>query len=277
MRASILAVGTLSLVGLGCAGLDSIVPPVGSDGVPVPVRDDDPTPDPEPDPQPDPQPRRAAPADSPYPEMVGWVGHGVDADAEDFWVPTSGGQVVSWDGAVWSDVAVGGTFAGVTRKGTVDLTFTGLSDVPWCGSTRSAATFSAPEAVAGPVWIATAAPEARPSAPREIREATATRRLFKVAAGAEVDIQRTGGSGRTVVEWGGGRPWFAPFEAAGADLRTGTSPGASWPTLVLHRDNQLSILFRIHGDQTLAFEWVRIIGRKGESLGRTELAAAGCG
>jgi hypothetical protein len=248
-------------VTLGCSGLAVVEEPV-----PVPV--------PAPLPDPDPQPKPAAPASDPFAEVDGWIGHAVELEpGERWWVPRSGGAVVAWDAAPWVDVRPGASFVGLTGGGPIDLVFTGVTEVGWCSGTRAAATFSATvEVAAGAVWIVKEVERSRPLAPRESRRPTAARRLFAVPPGVEVDLQR----GRTVVERGGGRPWVHTWDGGGSLLDVDLV-GPMWPELALARGDDLDLLFRVHEPEQVRWEWVRIEGRDGRSLGRATVDASGCG
>lgn len=269
MRVSIGAgLATLALL-LGCGGLEGVLRPPG----PAPEAPEPPAP-PEP-PEPAPPPALQAPTSAPFEGLTGWVGHGIGPD-RGWWIPAEGSVVVSWDTAPWEGVGLGTTFSGASASGAVELSFTGVGPVPLCGGTVPAATFSAPRAVEGTVWITPAPSGLKASAPRQARAATATRRLYRLPSGAEVDISRTGAVGRTVVEWGGARPWLHAFRGA-VDLRRADAVGPMWPELVLLDTDSMSVVFRIHEPDGVGWEWVRIEGRKGTSLGRTRLAITPCG
>ena len=272
MRVSSAAGVATLILSLGCVGLEGVfAPPGGGIEVLQPAPEE-----PEPAPAPAPAPALQAPTSTPFEGISGWVGQGVQP-GQGWWVPAEGGAAVSWDADAWSGVGLGATFSGLSAAGPVELSFTGVRSIPLCGTPTPAATFSAPRALSGVIWITRDPSAMRASLPRQARAATATRRLYSLPSGAEVDISRTGGVGRTVVEWGGARPWVQTFGGAGVDLRRPDAPGPMWPELVLLDDDSLSILFRVHEAGSLGWEWVRIEGRRGISLGRTSLAVAGCG
>ena len=102
------------------------------------------------------------------------------------------------------------------------------------------------------------------------------RRLFGIEGGAEVDVQRSGRSGRTVLEWGGSRPLIVTYDGSGKDLRDDDTPGPMWPELVLLEGQKMWILFRVHDVDLVSWDWIFTDGGKGQSLGRMDIPAEGC-
>ena len=223
----------------------------------------------------EPEPALAAPPVAPFEGLDAWVAVGSDG-GEGWWVP-SGPSLVAWDVAPWEGVRTGATFTALTGDGPVEVTFAGVEALAWCGRTVIAATFSAATPVKGTVLITTELGALDAWAVTERRTPERNRRLYKVGSGAEVDIQRSGSAGRTVVENGGGRPWISSFDASALDLRRNDAPGPMWPELVAVDGEDMLLLFRIHAAMTVGWELVRIEGRTGRSLGRVDVSAAGCG
>lgn len=245
---------TVVLAALACGGVGVETPPP-----PLPV---DPAPQPA---LPEVSGRRTLPVEDPFDTLSGFLAVAPDADRP--WTPS---RLAVPEVGRWGEVEPGAHFAALAAEGHVDATFVGVEDVTWCGATTRAPVFTTEPAVTGLVWITASAGEEEAVAPRPSRPPTADRRLYTLPLGGELDIQR----GHTVVEMGGGRPWVDTWSGTGADLRSETEVGPSYPELAWTDADELWIGLRRHEPDAVKLMLLHIAERNGVIDGVVRLPEA---
>jgi hypothetical protein len=164
----------------------------------------------------------------------------------------------------------------VSADGPVELVFQGVRDVSWgCGTAVPAATFGAsPAPSPGVVWIVQEAADAVGVRPKDARPPSASRRLYRLPFGGELDLQ----PGRSVVELGGGRPFVDTYAAGGVDLARDGAIGPTWPELAITQGQEtLLLVLRRNGVDQVGWDVVRVAGRRGTVAGSVSVAYGGCG